>query len=536
MNRHPINDDLDFTETIDALHRLHDAERQQPDAAFVQQLRQSLMSNAQSAAAPAGTNRPIDWAGGEARRWRPERTWPLGRFSTLATIAAVALLIASTTWFALRDGENSLDPLNTYTPVGAGNLETPTPTIPEEPVAGEWHVSPPASAAITADWAGGTDQLTVIDDIVVRAWSNQNASGLEALSATNGEVLWTNDIAWIRGPSNPAGFIYQPAFQSDGDNIYVVRALPQTAPGQILQYELAAIDVRTGEHRWAGDFDGAITSFGAGPTGLYVQRLTGDVLKVDPATGDIVWKYEGDPLTYGTIAPYLGPDSVIAIGNQGVVQSLDPQTGELIWKTETDVPPIHFSVAEGTLDSGQRVVVVRAPELLIEAYEGQRVNEAKTALIALDFETGDILWSQTLNNADKGQMQIANGTIYAVTSFVRYAITNDAGVEIDTGSRNWLVAIDLETGNEIWSVESDPPLYMAFDLTDDKLIMYRRLGRFVTVDPSERKITCDAYTPSDFTSEEDRLRPHAADYDGELLYLALGNGEVMAVDPGDWSC
>jgi outer membrane protein assembly factor BamB len=302
--------------------------------------------------------------------------------------------------------------------------------------------------------------------------------------------------------------------------------------GEAPRKSLTAIDVKTGGNLWAREFEGGVASVGTGPLGLYVYTHGDGLHKLDSATGETIWMSDAGESPGLSIAPYSGTNALIVVNGNGGVKSIDPATGALIWQVDTGLPAHSFSIAEGTLPTGEQAVIIRAPEQL----EGEQFHEEKTMMTAIALESGDVLWSQTLNDPSKGDMQIANGLIYTTTSLVRYDITNDAGERIDTGFRNWLVAIDLETGDEVWSIESDPSWGMAFELTDDTLIMYRSFGAFVAVDLATGKITCDAFMPSGASSDDDHRSPDAGAYDGEMLYLSLKNGDVMAVHPGDWSC
>jgi outer membrane protein assembly factor BamB len=533
--------DRALSETAHELRKLDAAQTVEPSPDFLLALEKHLMSSKAPGHSWSGptTEPATETLTSPGRQFRPDGMGArVNRRSSFAALALVFALIVTSAGAIfvtnqLRDGGG--DAPSTYTAMGSGSLETPTAESGEDVTGSEWTVSTAASARIATDEIGMAEGLAVIGDKLIRAWSDSKTSGLEALSTADGTLIWSNDTPWTSAPSDFPTAIANYAFQLDANNVYVVTQLPQVA-GEVMQLALTAIDIESGHDAWTREFNGGIATFGTGPSGLYVRSFGSGLSKLDPATGDIIWTIEADMQVTGSIAPYSGNDVLVVVDSNGLVQSIDPETGELIWSIATDLPPFYFSIAEGALESGKKVVIIRAAEQKKEEFEGQHFDENKSTLMAVDLETGEILWSQTLNDPSKGQMQIARGMIYATTSLVRYDINNDSGERVDTGFRNWLVAIDLETGDEVWSIESDPAWGMAFALTDDTLIMYRSFGSFVAVDLETGAITCDAFMPSGASSDDDDRSPDSGAYDGEMLYLSLKNGDVMAVDPGDWSC
>jgi len=536
------HNDARLAGTVETMRWLHATAQAQPDATFVDQLERQLMPPLETTRSHAPKSRhdveELPQPGVRLERPPAPRRTNAGWMYRFASFALVLALIGGTVFALTRFRNGGEETPSTYTAFGAGNLETPTPTVIEEPTGAEWRVSTAASEAITADEYGRTGGIAIVGTTLIRAWQNHDAAGIEALSTVDGAVLWSNDTEWRSNPTNYPGAIPNYEFQTDDRHLYVLKQVQPVAEpmGEAPPLALAALDIETGNEVWVQEFDGGVASFAIGPAGLFVQNHQSTLLKLDPATGESLWTYVSDSPAGIAIAPYVSSDTLITVTGDGVVASIDPESGELIWEIETGLPGHSFSIAEGTTESGANVVAIRGVDQLQEEIEGQRFDEQKSQLMAVDRDSGDVLWSQILNDPSKGQMQIANGMIYATTSLVKYAVNNDAGERIDTGFSNWLVAIDLETGDEIWSIQSDPAWGMAFELFDDTLIMYRAYGAFVTVDLNERVIACDAFTPSGAASDDDDRSPEAGTTDNEMLYLSLRNGEVMAVDPGDWTC
>ncbi len=538
MSKHANFDESTLEDTIETMRWLHATAQAQPDPSFVDHLEHTLMSETLR---PAGSIDPVpspveilpaSTGRAPAPPFPPSRSGWAYRFSAFAIV--MALISGSILAISRLEGEKNPSP--TYTGMGAGDFETATSASGD--ISTEWRVTTPATAMITADDIGRTGGLEVIGDLLIRAWSNRDASGLEAVSTTTGEVVWSIDTAWKTASSNFPHAVANYAFQHDDQNIYVLNQI-QPADETISEappLALTAIAIASGEEVWTREFDGGVATIGTGPAGLFVQSYGEGLQKIDPTTGDAIWTYVGEAEISQGIAPFSGNEALIVVNGNGVVSSVDPETGELGWQIETGHPSYYFSIAESALETGDTVIVVRSVNQLPEESEGERFSETKSELRTVDLETGEILWTQTLNDPSKGEMQLADGMIYATTSLVRYPITNDAGEQIDTGFRNWLVAIDLETGAEVWSIKSDPAWGMAFELRGDTLIMYRSYGAFVAVDLESGTIICDAFTPSGAASDDDDRSPDAAVYDGEMLYLSLGNGELMTVDPGNWSC
>ncbi|MCC6704640.1 MAG: PQQ-like beta-propeller repeat protein, partial [Thermomicrobiales bacterium] len=427
------HDDVRLAGTVETMRWLHGAAQSQPDAAFVDALERQLMPPIETTRSHAPKSRPaVDELPQPGVRLElpaaPRRT-NVGWMYRFASFALVLALIGGTVFAITRFRNGDDETPSTYTAFGAGNLETPTPTIIGELANGEWRVSTAASEAITADEYGMTVGIDVFGDILIRALSNQDSASLEALSIADGSVLWTNDVAWEFSDSNFPSAIANYAFQADANNIYV---LTQSQPAADAPYEapplaLVAIDIESGADLWTREFDRGVASVGTGPLGLYVATYDGGLWKLDPATGDTIWTFTSDFPAGMSIAPFVGADAVVTVSGEGIVTSIDPETGEAIWRIETGLPGHSFSIAEGATASGMKVVAIRGVDQLAEEIEGQRFDEQKSTLMAVELETGKTLWSQTLNDPSKGEMLIADGMIYATTSLVRYGIENSAG-------------------------------------------------------------------------------------------------------------
>lgn len=98
---------------------------------------------------------------------------------------------------------------------------------------------------------------------------------------------------------------------------------------------------------------------------IFVSTRDGAVRALDPATGAVSWKVDGEP---GALAAAVGV--LLVRGDGGVVRSLNPRTGATRWSTQTGVA--------GTLPA---------------VIDGERALVAGDGLACLEAATGRVLWT-----------------------------------------------------------------------------------------------------------------------------------------------
>ena len=162
---------------------------------------------------------------------------------------------------------------------------------------------------------------------------------LVCLSATNGQIAWTKDIA----PKLPEqdriredhGFASStPA--TDGERVYCFFG----------KSGVHAFDL-DGNALWTANVGSSVSGFGTGASPI----VSGDLLIVnasvesetlfalDKKTGKEVWKAKGIREAWNTpvLMPRPGGKTELVLGMQGKVLSLDPATGDQLWSCANDI-------------------------------------------------------------------------------------------------------------------------------------------------------------------------------------------------------
>ena len=249
-----------------------------------------------------------------------------------------------------------------------------------------------------------------------------------------------------------------------------------------------ALSVDTGEHLWEFKADGAISTPGKISRNLIVfGDAVGRVYAVDIAKGELVWKTEG----FGEILCDLSIDYdrvYVTSGAGGNVLALDLQDGSKMWLFKpgnTIYAPavahrgrVYVSVqAQGTyaLDAGsgkQNWLNKRTDSARFTIADNGRLflgNHTGYA-VALDSDTGDILW-QTLVNRFGIE---STGAISAESLLVATWNREIASLSKTTGEFNWISKLGDEdtvgtptivavSGDSAYVNWNDSPLY-AVDL------------------------------------------------------------------------
>ena len=156
---------------------------------------------------------------------------------------------------------------------------------------------------------------------------------------------------------------------------------------------------------------------------LVAATYNGSVFKLDPATGALKWKHDGDGSKI--LAPLVeGPDgSYYASSDSGDLLIFDPATGALKSK-------IHLgkAVAWGAMAAD-------AQRLYIATIEHK--------VYAVDFQSGQTDWLIDTGGSIAGGVTLAGATLYVGTF---------------TGE---VIALDAQTGNTLWKTKADGWVWQA---------------------------------------------------------------------------
>jgi outer membrane protein assembly factor BamB len=127
---------------------------------------------------------------------------------------------------------------------------------------------------------------------------------------------------------------------------------------------------------------------------IYIPTTRGVLLAVDVRGGDIVWEHRQPNPLIRMAAPAVSGTGLIIGSSDGTVRRLDTSTGTLEWAVDVgavvDAPPqwTHNAVYVGTMGR---------------------------ELLALDPESGAIMWRHQLEGRIKSAMAVADGALYVLS-------------------------------------------------------------------------------------------------------------------------
>jgi polyvinyl alcohol dehydrogenase (cytochrome) len=284
-------------------------------------------------------------------------------------------------------------------------------------------------------------------------------SHVRAVDAATGHEVWAQDLA-----SNYIGG--SPAL--DGDRLYA----------GTFDARVVALDRETGEPLWEtaiGDHPkavifgspvvaGGLVVAGVGSFEVFVPgdppTFRGHVVALDAETGAEAWRFwltKGDATEAAGVSIWSSPAvdeerGVLYIGTgQAYAQPAPPRSDALLaldLRTGAEVWTTQFTAGDAwtiTQPTGLDADVGAIPNLFrVGDVDAVGVGDKAGTYRALDRDTGEVLWERPLTpgGTQGGVMAsaaVAGGTVY-VTS-------NDASRDAD------MVAVDADTGEEVWRVE-----------------------------------------------------------------------------------
>ncbi len=229
---------------------------------------------------------------------------------------------------------------------------------------------------------------------------------------------------------------------------------------------------------------------------VYFGDLRGNVYALDAAAGSLIWKARADehPMAVITGSPKLyagrlyvpvsGRDESLAATNpafecctfRGSVAALDAATGQRVWRTYLvrDTPKPTGQNAKGAKTWGPSGVAVwSSPTLDIEkkiVYVGTGVNysnpatNTSDAVVALDMESGRILWSKQFTEGD--------GWTFACTAADKTNCPRLPFLDSDFGNSG--VLRDLPTGKRVLVIGDKSGMVYGIDPDRQGEIVWKR--------------------------------------------------------------
>jgi len=264
-----------------------------------------------------------------------------------------------------------------------------------------------------------------------------------AIDASTGAVRWR--YAMSTGLRHEAGAAFASVATEGGDFLVGhqrhVAALSKGAPQWVADPVPDGVDSQSA----------AALAVGGGLVIGTFNRWAGGVMAWDRATGTRAWQYETEDTVGINASPVIGDDQVFVATAADKVMALD-LAGQLRWQVDLD--PTGFDWGNATIGTpafAHGIVVV--PTLYRD-------------LVALDAVTGAELWRHA------GIAGPLRETHYRGAGQPGYAaspvITGDVVWAVDTSGL--LAALDLHTGQTLWSVPLGVPVLAGLATSGDYLV------------------------------------------------------------------
>lgn len=243
--------------------------------------------------------------------------------------------------------------------------------------------------------------LPIGDKVILGTSDNQ----VVALNIEDGSLIWefpTGNQVWS-----------QPAIKDD--MVYVTS----------VDRRVYALDLNTGEKLWEATLTGANGgSPVVGDQYVYVGSFDGKLHAYDAETGAEAWTATAKDWIWG--APAYSNGNVFYTDLDGTVYAIDGQTGDALWEQTVD----------GAIQAN---IVIQDDVLYIASGDSVELENARGYVTALSSEDGTVLWAEQMD------APIHSTPVISIDSLVVVVI--DAETQLPK-----LIEIDLENGNETWSV------------------------------------------------------------------------------------
>jgi len=304
--------------------------------------------------------------------------------------------------------------------------------------------------------------------------------GVLAYDVTSQEQLWsyTTDNATLQffaPPSVKDGRVVIGDYGATGGFF---------SPKSIISiYGLETVDQRAVTELWMRD-NLAEDRIVAAPlqVGDTAYVATGDslVLALDAATGEERWRFEAD---FGIWAQPTYHDEILYVAAlDRNLYALNAQSGDLLWETELSgamaAKPVIMHALD--LDSGDEVWTAEAQDWIWSApalADGVlHYADSSGNVFAVDAVTGEPVWQ-----SDIRQMNEVEGVVLGTPAEIKGAVQASplvvdgviyiASVGNEESGEGLLVALDAQTGEEIWQRTTPAPLFTTPAVVADTVVV-----------------------------------------------------------------
>jgi glucose dehydrogenase len=296
---------------------------------------------------------------------------------------------------------------------------------------------------------GGTAAGVVIANGIV--YFQDLRSNVYALDLETGGLLWTHEENQnVIGPNGPA-IGYGKVF------------------AQVGAASIVALDIDTGELLWETGLEGptgaqqpyvyggyVLTAAVAGAVNQdaagnqdarqgYAPGYSGVIYALDQATGEIVWRFQV------VTEDFWGNPNINGGGGVWYPPAVDTETGMTFWGTGNPAP------FPGTVDYPNAV-------------SRPGPNLYTNSLVALDLQTGEMLWYNQVKPHDMFDLDFQSSPILTTISEGE----NERAIVIGSGKLGEVVAFDRATGEMLWNTSVG--IHQNDDLTelplDEEIVVY----------------------------------------------------------------
>ncbi|MGD0836900.1 MAG: PQQ-binding-like beta-propeller repeat protein [Polyangia bacterium] len=258
---------------------------------------------------------------------------------------------------------------------------------------------------------------------------------------------------------------------------------------------LYAIEPASGKLRWSSRFKGPIDHAPAiGEHSLLLATAADKVYAVDPASGKARWQYEREPPEGFTIHGYAVPRqegrTVYAGFSDGYLVALNAETGDLLWSRSLAAASDQFVDVDAS-------PMVWHGLLVAASFSG--------GLYGLRPRDGEVVWHAFLDGTNA--ITCGGSRLYAVS-----ARTGLAAVSVSDGNILWRQGLPT-AGDLTAPVEVGP--YLVFSGSREGLfVLERESGRVLQIfDPARGMCAAPAVDPN-----------------GHSLYVLANSGSLYAID------
>ena len=344
---------------------------------------------------------------------------------------------------------------------------------------------------------------------------------------------------------------------------------------------LSPADVPQLTLKWAFGFPGVSSVYGQ-PTvaggRVLVGVDTGYVYSLDTATGCVHWSFLAETgvrnaISVGALSGQRERHAAYFGDIRANVYAVDAATGELLWKVNVDAHPLAVITGAPTLHGGRLYVPVSSREEAAGSSLNYPCCTFRGSIVALDAATGRQLWktyavadppSRSRRNSAGTQLWTGAGAAiwHAPTIDPRsravYVATGDAYTEPAARSTDAVMAIHMDTGDLLWSVQDvendawlvgcarEPTENCPKDLGPDfdfgaspmlrtlpdgrrVLLAGQKSGQVFAHDPDRQGALMWKALLVDTAGAAEILFGGAAD--DQTAYFGLDNGALVALDP-----